>query len=79
MISFFTGERVPVRPSYLGKLSTFIAARMRNRGAGAGGKLLARLFQRAAGLDGRGNRGVVRTLYVSRPGVVALARAEMFA
>ena len=22
MISFFTGERVPVRPSYLGKLST---------------------------------------------------------
>jgi cardiolipin synthase len=24
MISFFTGERVPVRPSYLGKLSTFM-------------------------------------------------------
>jgi phosphatidylglycerophosphate synthase len=24
MISFFTGERVPVRPSYLGKLSTFL-------------------------------------------------------
>jgi cardiolipin synthase (CMP-forming) len=24
MISFFTGERVPVRPSYLGKMSTFL-------------------------------------------------------
>ncbi|HEV2169842.1 MAG TPA: CDP-alcohol phosphatidyltransferase family protein [Candidatus Binatus sp.] len=24
MLSFFTGERVPVRPSYLGKLSTFL-------------------------------------------------------
>lgn len=24
MISFFTGERVPVRPSYIGKLSTFL-------------------------------------------------------
>jgi len=24
MISFFTGERVPVRPSYLGKMSTFM-------------------------------------------------------
>src|SRR5208337_3928053 len=24
MISFFTGERVPVRPSYLGKLSTVL-------------------------------------------------------
>ncbi len=24
MLSFFTGERIPVRPSYLGKLSTFL-------------------------------------------------------
>ena len=24
MISFFTGERVPMRPSYLGKVSTFL-------------------------------------------------------
>jgi len=24
MLSFFTGERIPIRPSYLGKASTFL-------------------------------------------------------
>ncbi len=75
MISFFTGERVPVRPSYLGKLSTFMQLACVIGGAGASGKLLADGLQQAANRDGRGHRGVVRALYVSRSGVAEIARA----
>ena len=76
MLSFFTGERIPVRPSYLGQDQHVPSTRVRDRRALAIGSALSGLFLRAAVPDRRGHRDVGSPLHVPRPGMARIARAR---
>ena len=79
MISFFTGERVPVRPSYLGKLSTVLQLACVIAVLARVGNYWPVYFNALLIVDGRRHRRVVRALHVSRTGVADdRASREMF-
>ncbi len=76
MLSFFTGERIPVRPSYLGKSSTFLQLACVTGALLRIGPDLPRLLVRSALPDRSGHCTVRSPLHVSRPGLAGLARAR---